>query len=256
MAANASGGICACGTATKDGIQLYDVWAAVFGPGTLASIPGSHTAAPMPTQCKDFDDQTGDWRFVGNNLVAAVPCSANQPNANNATFVVWCTFADATGTEFPMGRDIAAHCSNQTNCDGTGPSPCADDLQIVTAGAGAKATVTLETAPRQYQVQGKSARGPLASLVNTSWLLSLRTGGCGCSAVWINEGDGLRLPHVKLRPDNLVASKWHLTLTFKGRRLHYSCPARDWSPLGANRLVLAEPSDGDGLPETLTVSPV
>jgi hypothetical protein len=114
--------------------------------------------------------------------------------------------------------------------------------------------VAVETAPRQYQVKGQGARGPLASLVNTTWALSLRTGGCGCVFAWDNEGDGIRVPRVVLRPGGVISTEWNLTLVLNGRRAHYTCPAREWNALGVNRLRRA--SGDDSLPKTLIVKPV
>lgn len=252
MAGGTSGSICACGSAL-DRAPITGVWAKVVALGTAISDPHDPTA-----QAGSFDQKLGNWWFLVNQLVPNVPCVAN-PSDNTVLFVVWVAYAGSPTMEEHQSTRIAAKCSTATNCDGTA-NPCQgidESRRILAAGAGAAGgQATLETAPRRYQVQGQQARGPLAALVNTSWVLSLRSGGCGCSVVWINEGDGVRLPHVKLRPDNLLASKWHLTLTFNGRRIRYSCSARDWSPLGVNRLVLTETSEGDGLPETLTVSPV
>jgi hypothetical protein len=114
--------------------------------------------------------------------------------------------------------------------------------------------VTVETAPQQYQVQGQGARGPQASLVNTTWALALRTGGCGCTFAWDNAGDGIRVPRVVLRPDGLVSTEWNLTLVLNGRRAHYTCPAQKWKVLGSNRL--KRTTGDDSMPKTLLVTPV
>jgi hypothetical protein len=246
------GSICACGIATKDGIQLTSVWAAVIPllAGTQ-SPPSSHTMVNNPTQCLSINPATGFWCFVGTNLVGNVPCNLPAGSGANATFVVWCSFADDYGTEHPQGQNIALVSATATNCDGSG-NPCVERLLL--ARRGSATAVAVETAPRQYQVKGQGARGPLASLVNTTWALALRSGGCGCVFAWDNEGDGIEVPRVVLRPDGVISTEWDLTLVLKGRRARYTCPAGEWKALGVNRLRRA--SGDDSLPATLIVTPV
>jgi hypothetical protein len=245
--ANPTGSICACGTASKDGASLSRVWAAVIPLGT----PINPTHIPTATPCTNINPYLGTWRFVGANVVVNVPCAAGPLTANTATFVVWCAFADAPATEFPKPQDIAALCSNHTNCDGSGPSPCDGVLLQL----GKTLTASVETAPRQYQVQAQEqspgTSGPLASLVNTTWLLSLRSTGC----VWDNGGDGAGRPLVELACDGVVATQWRLTLALNGDRIEYTCPASEWNALGVNRLARSN-GQGRGLPDTLTVTPV
>jgi hypothetical protein len=248
------GSICACGTATKDGIPLNSVWAAVIPLLPVGQAPpASHTQVNNPTQTTNFDKTgtTGDWYFVGGNLVTNVPYDPPPVAAANYTFVVWCSFTDAPGTEFPKSWNIAAKGASATNCDGT-PNPCGERLRLYRPDRAT--TVAVETAPRQYQVQGKGARGPLASLVNTTWALGLRAGGCGCAFAWDNEGDGIRVARVVLRPDGVISAEWNLTLVLNGRRAQYTCPAQEWKALGVNRLARA--SGDDGMPKTLIVTPV
>lgn len=251
-----SGVICACGNAVdpKRG-QLTGVWAKVY---SLPAPPITSTHDPTAI-AGSFDRTTGNWWFLNTHLVPNVPCTSATPTHNTALFVVWCTYAATASGEFGSTQ-IATKCATATNCDGTA-NPCQGISRVITIGATGASEVSpqarLETAPRQYKVQASQARGLLAALVNTSWLLNLRAGGCGCACAWSNEGDGVRVPSVELRPDDLVPVEWRLTLALDGHRIRYCCPARDWSPLGANRLFLAETSaDGDELPKILTVSPV
>jgi hypothetical protein len=247
------GSICACGIATKDGISLTSVWAAVITPVLPAtqSPPVSHTMVANPTQCQTINPYTGFWSFVGTNLVGHVPCNLATGSGANATFVVWCSFADDGGVEHPKAASIVATSAKVTNCDGS-PNPCAE--RLVLARAGSATTVAVETAPREYQVKGQGARGPQASLVNTTWALALRSGGCGCAFAWDNGGDGIRVARVVLHPDSLISTEWNLTLVLKGRRAQYTCSALEWKVLGTNRLRRA--SGDDNMPATLIVTPV
>lgn len=251
-----SGSICACGTAVDASYSASDasyggingVWAKALPLGTI--IPAS---PPPGAQTGSYDATTGNWWFLGTQLVPNVPCLA-APTDNTYLFAVWCSYAGGTAYDYQATR-IAAKCATATNCDGS-PDPCAGvSLRLRRAVASAATgTGTVSTAPRQYQVKGQGARGPLASLVNTTWALALKTGGCGCTFAWDNEGDGIRVPRVVLRPDGLISTEWNLTLVLNGRRAHYTCPAPKWKALGVNRMRRA--SGDDGLPKTLTVTPV
>jgi hypothetical protein len=241
------GSICACGIATKDNVQLVSVWAAVINLLGGQNPPNSHTAGA--TKCNALSGE--NWDFVGSNLVLNVPCANAPVQQANFTFVVWFSFADDNGVEHPKAVDIAAVCASSTNCDGTS-NRCAKGHPL--SPSGRATTVAVETAPRQYRVQGQGARGPLASAANKTWALNLRTGGCGCTFAWDNEGDGVRVPRVVLRPDGLISTEWNLTVVLNGRRAIYTCPAPEWNALGANRV--PRTSGDDSLPEVLIVRPV
>jgi hypothetical protein len=245
------GSICACGNASVFG-AINGVWAKAVPIGTV--LPTNH---PGDAQPGSFDQASGDWWFLGAQLVPNVPCVAN-PGDNTYLFAVWCSFQGGTSDQNRSTR-FAAKCATATDCDGTG-NPCAgitlrhpDAVAAAVAGAGA-GTSTVSTAPRQYQVKGHEARGPLASLVNTTWTLSLRTGGCGCTFAWDNEGDGIQMPRLVLRPDGVISTEWNLTLVLNGRRAHYTCPAPEWNALGVNRV--RRVSGDESLPETLIVKPL
>ncbi len=240
------GSICACGNASdaKYG-ALNGVWAKVVALGTALTDPHPGDAQP------GYFDNVGNWWFLDARLVPQVPCDAN-PTANNYLFAVWCSYAGATSEEHRSAQ-IATKCARATNCDGSG-SPCYDINRLRRGAAAAAGTHTVATAPRQYQVKGQGGRGPLASLVNTTWALSLRGGGCGCTFAWDNEGDGVRVARVVLRPDGVISTEWDLTLVVDGRRAHYTCPAQKWKALGVSRMRRVS---GDGaLPKTLVVRPL
>jgi hypothetical protein len=245
------GTICACGNASDSKFgAINGVWAKVVALNTVLTDPHPGTA-----QQGSFDQTTGNWWFLGAQLVPNVPCVAN-PTAPTTMFAVWVSYQGGTSEEH-NSRQIAAQCATATDCDGTG-NPCADlTLRRRDAGASAAADTgasTVSTAPRQYQVKGQGASGPRASLVNTTWALSLRTGGCGCSFAWDNEGDGNRVAHVVLRPDGVISTEWSLTLVLNGHRADYTCSAQEWNALGVNRMMRV--SGDDTLPETLIVRPL
>jgi hypothetical protein len=247
------GSICACGNASAFG-AINGVWAKAVAIGTV--LPTHHPSGAQPGS---FDAVSGDWWFLGTQLVPGVPCVAN-PGDNTYLFAVWCSFQGGTRDQH-QSRRFAAKCATATDCDGTA-SPCAGITRrhpnaVADAGAGT-GTSTVSIAPRQYQVQyqvkGQGVRGPLASVVNTTWALSLRTGGCGCTFAWDNEGDGIQMPRVVLRPDGVISTEWNVTLVLNGRRAHYTCPTQEWNALGVNRV--RRVSGDESLPETLIVKPL
>jgi hypothetical protein len=245
------GSICACGNAADGQFgAINGVWAKAVPIGTVLSDPH-----PGDAQSGSFDQNTGNWWFLGGQLVPNVPCVGN-PTANTYLFAVWCSYQGAPDEEH-QSTQIAARCANATNCDGTG-HPCAGITlrhgESVAAGGVGAGTSTVSIAPRQYQVKAQASRGPLASVVNATWILSLRTGGCGCTFAWDNEGDGVRVARVVLRPDGVISTEWTLTLLVHGRHAHYACSAREWNALGANRVKRI--SGDDTLPETLLVKPL
>jgi hypothetical protein len=243
------GSICACGRASdaKHG-GISGVWAQ--GYKISDSPPNAHTTGAQPGS---YDD-TGNWWFLHAQLVPNIPC-VSHPTDNTYALRVWCTF-QGSATELYDTAHFAARCATTTNCVGTG-DPCVQfarrhpDAATSAAGTG---TSTVSTAARQYQVKAQGARGPLASLVNTTWVLSLKTGGCGCTFAWDNEGDGIRVARVVLRPDGVISTEWSLTLVLNGRRAQYACSAREWNALGVNRM--RRVSGDDIVPETLIVRPL
>jgi hypothetical protein len=246
------GSICACGSASDAKVgAINGVWAKVVAIGTPISA-----TLPPGVQAGSYDQPTGTWWFLGAQLIPNVPCVAS-PGGNTSLFVVWCSYLGASSKEY-TSRQIAAKCASATDCAGTA-NPCAGvtvlspDAVVAAAGTGTRSS-TVSTAPRQYQVKGQGARGPLASLLNTTWALSLRTGGCGCPFAWDNEGDGIRVARVVLRPDGVISTEWNLTLVLNGRRAHYTCLAPEWKVLGVNRVRRA--NGYDALPETLIVRPL
>jgi hypothetical protein len=184
--------------------------------------------------------------------VIATCCPTAPPSMANGLFAVWLSFRLGTSPQEqnPKQRLFGGIRSTMTNCDGSGGAAL-----LAQAGVSASSTLTVETAPRQYQVKGQDARGPLASLVNTTWLLSLRPAGCGCACVWDNGGDGVATPRVELGCDGVVATQWRLSLVLNGHRIQYTRPASEWKALSVNRLMKSG-GDGEGLPDELTVTPV
>lgn len=243
------GSICACGSASDTNFGVIDgVWAKVVPIGTPISA-----TLPPGVQVGSYDQLTGNWWFLDGQLVPNVPCVAN-PGGNTALFVVWAHYQGAASNDY-YPRQIAAKCASTTDCVGTG-NRCAGItlLRRDAAASAAAGTSTVSIAPRQYQVKGQGVRGPLASFLNTTWVLSLRTGGCGCTFAWDNEGDGIRVARVVLRPDGVISTEWNLTLVLNGRRAHYTCLAQEWNALGVNRMRCV--SSDDILPETLIVRPL
>jgi hypothetical protein len=247
MPGDTSGKICACGNATDARGVIDRVWAKVVTLSTTLTDPH-----PGDAQEGSRDQTTGNWWFLDAKLVPNVPCDP-YPGDNNYLFAVWVSYQNVANEEHQSTK-IAARCDTATNCDDPTTNPCANISRRL-RGAGASAsTGTVSTAPRQYQVKGKGATGPLASLVNTTWALSLRTGSCGCTFAWDNEGDGIRVARVVLRPDGVISTEWNLTLVLNGRRAQYTCPAPEWKALGVNRLRRA--SGDESMPKILTVTPV
>jgi hypothetical protein len=245
------GQICACGNAVDDKHGVINgVWAQAVAIGTVLTDP--HPGGAQPGS---YDQTTGNWWFLDSQLVPNVPCYTN-PTANTYLFAVWCSYQGGTNEEH-QSTQFAAKCATSTNCVGSG-NPCAGiSLLPRRAAAGAAAgggSSTVSIAPSQYQVKGQGARGPLASRVNATWALSLRTGGCGCTFAWDNQGDGVRVARVVLRPDGVISTEWNLTLVLDGRRAQYTCPAPEWNAIGVNRL--RRVSGDDALPKSLTVRPL
>src|SRR5690348_9692125 len=84
MAGDGSGSICACGSALDQRGPLTGVWAKVVALGTAISDPHDPGA-----QAGSYDQKTGNWWFLGGQLLSGVPCVAN-PTDNTGLFVVWC----------------------------------------------------------------------------------------------------------------------------------------------------------------------
>jgi hypothetical protein len=244
-----TGTICAYGTATMGGPPLVAVWAKVYAP--TDTPPNTHPASATKGTVSG-----NNWSFMMSQEVPviAAACAPAQPppTAANGLFAVWCTFQLGSGPQeqLPQPRLFGGICSTTSNCTGSGPGAAL----LAQATAGAPSALAVETAPRQYQVKGEGASGSLASLVNATWVLSLRPTGCGCACVWDNGGDGVRRPRVELCCDAIVATQWRLTLALNGHRIQYTRPASEWNPLSVNRLMKC--GDGSGLPDTLTVMPV
>ncbi len=235
------GTICAYGTST---FALAAIWAKVYKvtDNPPSTYPTDGTATQGSVQSGSMS-----WHFLDGQEVPviAAACPGPTPTANNGLLAVWGVSTGSPSQQVPAQTFFGGVCAATSNCS--------DRARLLLAQAGTTAA-TLETAPRQVQVQGKDFRGPGVSSFNALWVLSLR-GGCGCACVWDNGGDGVQTPRVELGCDGVHATEWCLTLAHNGCRVRYTCPAWKWKALAANRLALAS-RDADGLPRTLTVTPV
>jgi hypothetical protein len=243
------GTICAFGFLTgTDGVRLTAVRAKIIG--LHDPLPQSGIAPP-PDAVRGAVSLGKYWCFLGGPAkeIPNAHCEA-MPTGNNSQLAVWCQINDTAGTWIAGSTLFAGWCSSTTNCEGMASCPEEEFFRRP-----AQAARVVHTAPRQWQVDATAfARG---GPFRNRWLLALRPRSCSALA-WDNGGDAVAVPLVELRCRGVIASDWRLTFRHGDALVEFTLPAAEWNDLAANVFATVTEcrGDGDGVPASVTVTPV